>query len=153
MCRIYGTLWGCLFLLFAPLRLLVKPCLHNESKHFVLHLHCFPPKHFIKGSGEWGWNSEKSEFLNSLHYLWPIFPQRSSWCYTLTVWIHLVGCEHLHTAAIWSTEVLWGSNGHLNSVQVCAAATGRNPVVVFFSVAKAVSETLGALQLQDKSDL
>lgn len=56
---------------------------------------------------------------------------------------------------MWSTDVPWGSKGPFNMVQVCAAAKGRNPVV-FSSVAfhaKAVSETLGDLELQDKPDL
>lgn len=41
-------------------------------------------------------------------------------------------------------------------MQVCAAAKTRNLVVVFSSVAfcaKTVAETLGILQLQEKSDL
>ena len=46
-------------------------------------------------------------------------------------------------------------NGHFNVTQVCAAVKSRN-LVVFSSVAfcaKAVAETLGILQLQDRSDL
>lgn len=58
--------------------------------------------------------------------------------------------------AVWSTDIPRGyNNGHFNLMQVCAVAKTRNLVVVFSSVAffpKAVAETLGILQLQEKSD-
>lgn len=94
MCRVYCTLWVWLVLLFAPSDFLLSLA-YTTTASAVMHLHCFPPKHFIKGENEVRIMKEVSSWS---HYtIWDkIFTQMSSWCYTLTVWIHLVGCERLH---------------------------------------------------------